>query len=243
MKKTKILFSTLAMIILIAGVFLYLNFGNLAKNAAERIASNALGVNVSISSLSFSLKEKKATLSGIRISNPPGFKKSHIITADNIQIGFNTASRQLIDFKRIDVNGTVINLEVTEKGTNLQALKNLAGKKKQKESVGSEQVRVIVRNMVINESTINPSVTLLNRDVGSIKLPPVRVSGIGQNSSGALAKDAVSQIIVQYLRAAERQAGSQGLLSGAANAVVDEVKGAVDGAVDDVKNNLKGLFN
>jgi len=226
------------MLVVIAGVFLYINFGNLAKNAAERIATNALGVNVSISSLSFSLKDKNATIKGVRISNPPGFKNAHTITADNIVIGLNTASKELIDFKDIQVNGTVINLEVTEKGTNLNALQKLTQQRKQKKAVGSEQVRVIVRQMTINQSTINPSVTLLGRDIGSIKLPAVRVSGIGQNSNGALAQDAVRQIITQYLKAAERQAGREGILGN-----VGAIRKDIENAVDDVKETFKGLFN
>lgn len=238
MRAIKILFSGIAVLLIVAGIFLYLNFGDLAKNTAEKIASNALGVKVTLSSLSVSLKEKKATIRGIKIHNPPGFKNTHIITADDMAIGLNTASRQLIDFKDIQVNGTVVNLEVTERGTNLQALKKLAAQKKQKESIGSEQIRVIVRNMVINESTINPSVTLLNRDIGSIKLPPVRVSGIGQNSNGALAQDAVSQVLVQYLKAAESQANREGLLKNA-DALVNDIKDSVD----DVTKSIKGIFN
>jgi len=226
------------MLVVIAGVFLYINFGNLAKNAAERIVTNALGVNVHISSLSFSLKDKNATIKSVRISNPPGFKNAHIITANNIVIGLNTASKELIDFKDVQVNGTVINLEVTEKGTNLNALKKLTAQKKQKKAVGSKQIRVIVRQMVINESTINPSITLLNRDIGAIKLPVVRVSGIGQNSNGALAQDAVRQIITKYLKAAERQAGREGVLGN-----VNAIKKDIENAVDDVKDTFKGLFN
>ena len=238
MKFFKIFFSLLGLLIVAAGIFLYLNFGNLAKNTAEKIASNALGVKVTISSLNVSLKEKRVTINGVKIANPPKFKNRHIITANNIIIGLNTASRELIDFKDIRVNGTVVNLEVTERGTNLSALKKLIEQKKQKQSAGSEQVRVIVRNMMINESTINPSVTLLNTDIGSIKLPSVRVSGIGQRDNGVLAEDAVRQIMVKYLKSAENQIRREGLL-GNVDAVVKEV----EDAVDDVKNTLKGLFN
>lgn len=238
MRLTKIILTSLSSLLIVAGIFLYINFGNLAKNAAERIASNSLGVPVSISSLSFSLKEKKATMRGIKIGNPPGFKKSHIIVARQINIGLNTASKELIDFKDVQVDGTVVNLEVTEKGTNLNALKKLASQKKQKQSVGSKKVRVIVRQMVINQSTINPSITLLNRDIGSINLPPVRISGIGNNSNGALAQDAVEQIVLQYLKAAETEARRAGALGG-----VDAVVKDVEDAVNDVTKSIKGLFN
>ncbi|HPF79100.1 MAG TPA: hypothetical protein PLF01_07380 [Alphaproteobacteria bacterium] len=238
MSRSKIILTIISSLIIAAGIFLYLNFGNLAKNAAEKIASNALGVNVSISSLQVSLKEKSVVVRGVKIANPPGFKKSYIMTTDEIDIGLKAASRQLIDFNDIQVHGTVVNLEVTEKGTNLQALKNLAAKKPQKESVASEQVRVIVRKMVVNESTINPSITLLDRDIGSIDLPPVRISGIGTKSNGVLAREAVAQIIIQYLGQAETAARKAGAMGGA-DAVLDNVKGAVD----DAAKSIKGLFN
>lgn len=237
MKFTKNFVSVLFILLIAAGVFLYLNFGNLAKNAAERIATNALGVNVSISSLSVSLKEKNAVLSGLRISNPPGYNKAHAITADRLNIGLNTASKELIDFKDVTVDGVVVNLEVNEKGNNLTDLKKLAQRKKQKESFGSEQVRVIVRQMVINTSTLNPSLTLLNRDVASISIPVVRVSGIGARNNGVLAREAVSQVLVQYIKAAEREAGQAGYFS--ASGVVDEFKDAID----DAKKDFKKLFD
>ena len=232
MKFTKKLISVLFVLLIAAGIFLYLNFGNLAKNAAERIATNALGVNVSISSLNVSLKEKKAVLSGLKISNPPGYKKNHAITAEQLNIGLNTASKELIDFDDISVDGVVVNLEVNEKGSNLTDLKKLASQKKQKESVGSKQVRVIVRKMVINTSTLNPSLTLLDREVAAVQIPAVRLSGIGSKDNGVLARDAVSQILVQYLAAAEREAGQAGMLS---TGVVKDIKDAVDNAKDDIK--------
>ncbi len=233
MKSIKSLSALVLGAVIIVGVFIYLNFGDLAKRAAEKIASDALGVGVNISSLDISLKEKRAVLSGLKINNPPGYKNRHIITADSIEIGLNTASKELIDFNDIQVNDVVVNLEVTPGGTNLQDLKKLSQKKEQTESVGSEQVRVIVRNMIINSSTVNPSVTLLGKDVAPIKIPSVRISGIGTRTNGALAKDAVSQILAQYLQAAEIHSRRAGLLD--VDGAVKDLGDAVDNATKDIK--------
>ncbi len=237
MKSVKTLSLALIAVVVIIGVFVFLNFGDLAKRAAEKIASNALGVGVHISSLDISLQEKKVVVSGLRIHNPPGYKKHYIITANAINIGLNAASKELIDFKDITVDGVVVNLEVTPEGTNLNDLKKLSQAKKQKESAGSEAVRVIVRNMVINTSTLNPSVTLLNRDVGSINIPPVRISGIGVRENGALAKDAARQIITQYVGAAERASRKAGLLD------IDSVAKDLGDAVDNAAKDIKKLFD
>ena len=241
MKSVKLLSALVLGVIVIGGIFVYLNFADLAKRAAEKIASNALGVDVAISSLDISLKDKKAVLSGLRIDNPPGYKKPYIITADRINIGLKTASKELIDFDDISVDGVVVNFEATPNGTNLTDLKKLTQAKEQRESVGSEQVRVIVRKMVVNTSTLNPSVTLLNKDIGSISIPPVHISGIGTKTNGALAKDAVSQILVQYLGAAERASSQAGLLN--ADSIKSNFGEAVDDATKDIKKDIKKLFD
>lgn len=246
-KKT---FALLGILIIAAGVFLYLNFGDIAKNTAEKIATNALGVKVRISSLDISLKEKQVRVNNLRISNPPGYKKSHAVTTDEIVIGLNTASKKLIDFKDIRVNGSTVNLEVTEKGSNLTDLKKLASRKKQKESVGSEQIRVIVRNMVFGASTLNPSFTLLKGDIPSITIPSVRISNIGQRGNGALAQDAVSQIMRQYLTIAQREARQAGMFKGIESTINNTVNDAIkdttkeiENKVNDVTKDFKKLFN
>ena len=235
---TKKIFFISALLLIGIGVFVFLNFGDLAKSAAEKIASDALGVKVRIASLTISLADKEVNVNGVRISNPPGYKKAHAITTNKIIIGLNTASKELIDFNDIKIEGTVVNLEVTEKGTNLTDLKKLAAQKPQKQSVGSEQVHVIVRNMVIGTSTLNPSVTLLGTDVASIKIPPVRVSNIGKLGQGVLAKDAITQIMTKYIKTAERQAGTAGMLGGLEDAAKD-----IGDAVDDLKTDFKKLFD
>lgn len=233
----KVIMGAVALLVLIGGVFVYLNFADIARRTTEKIASNALGVKVKISSMDISLKEKHVTVHGLKIGNPPGYKKSYAMTSDKIHIGLNTASKELIDFNDINAEGTVVNLEVTPKGTNLTDLKKLAQAKPQKDSVGSKQIRVIVQNMVIGASTLNPSVTLLNRDIGSINIPPVKLSGIGKRQNGVLAREAITQIITQYLSVAEKEASRQGYLKG-----MDGQIGEIEKTVDDVKGSIKSIF-
>lgn len=239
MKFIKTLFSLLGLLIIAAGVFLYLNFGDLAKNTAEKIASEAMGVKVTIAALDISLTDKRVTVSGINIANPRGFKNRHLMAIQNVSIGLNAASRTLIDFKDISVTGTGLNFEVTEKGTNISALQALMAKNKKAPSKAAEPIKVIIRSLVITPSVINPSVTVLNQDIASsITLPAVRLSGIGQRDNGILAKEAVRQIMSKYLKQAEATVRKKGL-TGNADAVVKEI----EGKVKDAKNTLKGLFN
>ncbi|MBN8543127.1 MAG: hypothetical protein J0M34_02575 [Alphaproteobacteria bacterium] len=217
------------------GAYLYLNLGAMVTQTAEKIASGALGVAVNIGSVDVSLSDKKVTVNTIEIANPTGYSKPHAVTAKSIAIGLNTASKQLIDFKDILVKGSVVNLEMNEKGMNLVDLKNLANSKKQKESVGSEQVRVIVQHMVIDASTINPSVSFLKHDIKPITMPAITFSNIGKGG-GVKAGDAISHILIKYLSAIEKTARDSGALGDIP--ILDKI----GKNVDDVAKGLKDLF-
>lgn len=241
------LISVLVLLLVAGGIFVYLNFGGLAKTLAERIATDALGVKVNIGSLDISLENRTAVVNNLTIANPPGYDGRHAMTAEKIVIGLNTASKQLIDFNDIDVIGSVVNLEVTPNGTNLTDLKELAMQKKQRESVGSEAIRVIVRKMAIGASTLNPRVTLLpGQDLGSIKIPAINLSGIGEKENGVLAKEAIIQVITKYIGVAQREANKAGMFKGLPTDELQKIQGGlVEKAKDDVeklKGDIKNIF-
>lgn len=221
--------------LVLVGGYLYFNMGNLITRTAEEIASGALGVKVHIGRIDLSLAEKKVTVNKLEVSNPPGYSGKNAMTAEQINIGLNDASPELIDFKKIEVKGSVVNLEVNEHGINLDDLKKLAAGKEQKESVGSEQVRVIIQHMVIDASTINPRITMMNRDVASIHMPAINMSNIGKGG-GVNAGDAIVKVMTQYLSAVESAARKQGVLGGLPGL------GDVQKGLGDAAGSMKGLF-
>lgn len=217
-----------------------MNFGSIAKNMAEKIATNALGVNVSISSVSVSLQDKKATVKGIKIANPSGFKNRHIIMISQVDVGLRAVSKSLIDFNDIAVSGTNVNLEVTQKGTNITALKQTMARQPKRQT--DNPIRVIIRKVAINQSTVKPSVTLLKTDIGSINVPPVTLSGIGVRDNGVHAKEAVRQVIKAYLKQAERQISKEGLLidkDEVINKAKDKLNETVNDTLKDITKDLK----
>lgn len=220
----------------IGGAYIYLNFGSLITQTAEKIASGALGVKVAIGRIDVSLSDKKVTVHKVQIANPKGYSKPYAMTVDSILIGLNTASKQLIDFNDIQVKGSVVNLEVNEKGMNLNDLKALASRKEQKESAGSEQVRVIVKHMVIDATTINPSITLLKRDIKPIQMPAIKLSDIG-SGGGMNAGDAIGLVLTKYLASVQSAARNGGMLKG-----LPAELGGVDNLLDDAAGRLQKLF-
>jgi hypothetical protein len=218
-----------------AGGYLYLNMGSMVTRTAEKIASDALGVAVDIGSIHVSLANKTVEVRGLQVSNPPGYRTPYAVAAKTIAIGLNTASKKLIDFKNIEVKGSEVYFEVTEHGINLDDLKKLANRKKQKESVGSEQVRVIVQHMVIDASVIHPRIAILDREIASFTMPAIRISGIGQGKGGTNAGEVVVQVMTKYLNAVRNAVSNNGVLDGLPSSVGD-VEKTLNNAADTLKN-------
>lgn len=238
------------LLLVAGGVFLYLNFGDMVKRKAEQIASDAAGTSVRLSDLDASYENKKVTVSGIQIFNLPGYKTSHAVVVDKVDVVLESFSKELIVFKSVDVVDTNINLEVKEKTTNLTDLKNRAASRPKKEST-QPQPKVIIRSLNISNSQIVPKITLLGREVSKpIQVPSVRLTGVGQRENGILARDAVKQILTQYLNVATKEANKQGLLNGMDPAALKDIKGqlnmtGIEKAKDDIKElkeGIKGLF-
>ncbi len=232
-KKTNLKLITLAALVA-AGGYLYLNFSSLLTRTVEKIATDAVGVSVDIGSINISLSDKKVTVSSIKVANPSGYSNPHVMTTDALMIGLNTASEKLIDFSNIQVKGSSIFFEMNEKGTNVQDLKKRTEGKEQKESVGSEQIRVIVQQMMIDASTVNA--TLFGKEVPAITIPALKFSGIG-SGKGIEAGDAIKQIFTKYMASAEKAVRESGLLQGLP--IPGEVGDAIKN-VEDIKNNIGG---
>jgi len=243
------------------GVYLFMNFGSIAKNVTERVASDTLGVKVSIASLDVSLADKSASVKGLRIGNPDGFSKPHAMSIDNISVALNSVSRELLSFKDIEVGDTKVFLEVKEGGTNLQAIKDgmktapSEPKAEPKAEGEAAPLKVIIDRFALTNAQLHPSVTLLSeQDLKPIVVPDIILTGIGQKENGVLAREAIAQIWSQVAKTMNRAAGNAGFLQGlSADAlkdmglsqveqIKDRVKGEISGGVEKITGGLKSLL-
>ncbi len=253
------LFSFLVILIAVGAAYLYINMGSIAKQITEQVASDALGVPVRVGNMDISLKDKKVTISNLSIANPAGYKKPHAIMVKKIEVAGESFSKELLVFSRIIVDGTNVNLEVSDKGTNLSDLKNNIGNKpstnkpsKSKASKG-EDIKVVVKKFSLTGAQLNPSVTLLGGDLAKITVPDINLHGIGQKENGILAKDAISQIMSAVLKKFNSSANGAGFLKGMSLEALNSIgvstaevfkknlKESYKKEIDGLKKNLDGL--
>lgn len=233
------IFILIAFILIGGGAFVYMNFANFAKQSMEKIATNALGVPVKISRLDMSLQDKSITVSGIKISNPPGYKAKNAVEVGSVSVALKNISENvdLVHFASVDVRSTIVNLEVGNGSTNLQDLQKTMAKKPKAQKI-IKQPKVMLDRFHIDRSQLNPSVTLIGADLSPVKVPPVTLKGIGKKEKGVLAKEAIIQVVQQYIGVASRQAEKSGYLKGVSSAGIDNVKQEIDREIDSVKDTI-----
>jgi len=213
----------------------------------EKIATEALGVKVTIGSMDVVLQEKLVSVSSVRVSNPKGFSKPYAVSVDTAQILLGDLSKGLIDFRSIDVFGTKVFLEVQEGTTNLHRLKQgIQGRSAASEE--GEPVKVMIRKFSIDGAELTPSVTLISQqDLKPVQVSPVTLSNIGVKEKGIPAHDAVARIVQSLLKAFGKEAGNAGFYEGLSSDALKEIGqaqfGEIQKQVDKIGEDLKNIFN
>jgi len=238
------LFSAFVILVVAGGAYFYVNMGSIAKQMTEKVATDALGVSVRIADMQISLEDKKVVVRNIRIANPKGYNKSEAITINEIVVVGESFSKELLTFSRVSVDGTMANLEVSPNGTNLGDIKKIVdGKSAASGSSGSSvstAPKVIVKKLSITKAQLNPSVTLLDKDLAFVTVPDVHLSGIGQKENGLVAQEAVEQIATALLDQLNKSANGAGFLGGLSLDVLNDIGVST---VDVFKKNLKDSFD
>ncbi len=240
-------------VLIVLGFVVAMNFTSVVKKTAEKVASNALGVSVSIGGLDIKIKERKIAVSDIKVGNPSGFKKPYAMTFDLVSIDADKISKELLTFDDITVGPSDINFELNEKGTNLGALKANAAKNKPaaKEKVAKEPgkaPKVIINKLTLEKTSLNPTVTMAGGDLTAVSLPPIKLSGIGQKEGGVLATEAIAQILDHVTQVASKAAAKQGFMEGAGQDILKNA-GVPTNMMEQLKSDsgdlggeIKGLF-
>ena len=237
------LFSILVVLLVVGVAYLYMNIGSIAKDMTERVASDALGVAVTLGDMQISLEDKKIVVSDIRIANPKGYQKPDAMRIKEIVVAGESFSTELLTFSLVSVDGTHVNLEVSPQGTNLGDLKkNVDGNMASggSSTQNSEAPKVIVKKFSLTKAQLNPSVTLLDTDLAAIVVPDVHLSGIGQKENGIVAQETVGQIAKAVLDQFNKSANSAGFLGGLSLDVLNDIGLST---VEVFKKNLKESFD
>lgn len=257
----------IGVLLLVGGaIYVYVNMNSLAKDITEQVASNALGVRVSIGEMDIRLEDKKVVVHHVQIANPKGYKNPNAVEVGNVTVALDSWSKDMVTFAMIGVGDTKVDLEVKPQGTNLGDLKKkvearsatVKGNKPTVDQVADVQankhnIKVIVKEFAMTGAQITPSTTLIPVEIDKVDVPEIRLSGIGEKENGVLAHEAVAQIMNGVLKAFNKSSNKAGLLQGLPLDVMNDIgvstievfqknlKESYEGEVDRFKEGVKGL--
>ncbi|MDH5722473.1 MAG: hypothetical protein OEY94_04015 [Alphaproteobacteria bacterium] len=241
-KASLLLCSVIVFLFIGGAIYLYVNMNSLLADLIEDVGSDALGVEVTVGDVDVIIEDKKITVSDIRVGNPKGYKRAEAIKIGSIVIAAESLASDLLVFDRVEVNGTSVNLEVKQGGTNLGDIKKYIEQNTPQSSQPTSQtdVKVIVRNVHVRKAQLNPSVMLLDKDLAYVNVPDIHVRGVGERENGVVAQEAVEQVLAAVIVELNKAASHAGFLEGLSLDALNEIG---VGSVEVFKKNLKNAYD
>jgi hypothetical protein len=232
----KIAISVLVLLLLVGGGVFWLNrnIDGIVKSAIEKYGSEMTGAKVSVAAVEIKPGDGRGVIRGLTVGNPAGFKTSHLMRADEIEVVLDIASitGDVITVKKIGVVAPDIIYEKGDAMTNIEALqKNIAdylGPAEKKKDTGSK--KLIVEELVIAAPKAQASAAFLDGKTVAVKLPTIALKHIGRDKGGVTPGELGNEI-----------AGAlKGRLSSAVS--FDNLMKSAGKALDGAGNAIKGLF-
>lgn len=266
----KILRNVLLAIVLLVVIILALVMvrgGTIIREAVNSAGPKVLGVPVRVKDVSFRPLNGHVRLEGLHVGNPAGYKTDGVFEMGLVEVILKPASlfSDTIVIEKVKIESPQITYERGLKNSNIGALldqlggekKDDGGKKPEDKPTGGEKPqaeaggkKVIIRDVQVNGAQVKVSVTALQGLAAPVPLPPVHVTGIGEDTGGTSVVDALTKILGAVLGAVTDVVVGAGKLVGdgvtaVGGVAVDGAKavgGVVGGAAGKVTDGIGGLF-
>ncbi len=230
-KARKLIIPVCALVVLF---FLYSFLGPpLVIRTAQRSASSALGTDVRIANMSFSLLRGRISVSGISVANIEDFDSPEILTVDEAEISFIPSSAFSDDFKFREVNVSGVNIFLQQKNgrNNLLEFQDRITRQEENEDVIDDDKKHFSAETVKVEEIVMHLDILGDRS--TVQLEPVVLENISSReeiSMGAVIAGAAGALMA-------RAAGEtlDKILSGV---ITDEHRDRFRGAIEDLGDYL-----
>ncbi|HEX5132156.1 MAG TPA: AsmA family protein [Candidatus Krumholzibacteria bacterium] len=187
------------------GVYLYNNINPIVKSAIEKNGSAILGTDVSVGSVSISLKSGRGTIRDIRVKNPEGFDSGDVFTLDEITVDIHVASlnKDPIVIDEIRIAAPNANVVLDEQGrSNIAVIKAAADRYQAasakhpagKQDAGYEK-RFRIEKFSFEEGHVTADATALGKGTIEATLPPLHLTEVGGPAGDA--PDAIGKTVTR----------------------------------------------
>ncbi|HAT35324.1 MAG TPA: hypothetical protein DCS82_06380 [Rhodospirillaceae bacterium] len=255
MKKLLIVLASIVIVIAVAVWLFFANIGDIIVAIVEKVGSDVTKVEVELDSADVETTSGKASLSGLSVGNPGGFKTDSAFELGKIAVTLdtNTLTKDVIVVKEVVIDKPHVTYEFGDKGSNLdQIQKNVqqaSGGSQQKASDDKDDPnakKVIIENLYIRGGKIDISGGLLGEKKLGTGLPTIHLKDIGKEggkSKGAspaeVAKKVIDAITGHASKAVVNLSDVKKLIGGQ----LGKIGSGASGAAKAVKEKAGGLLD
>ncbi len=245
-------------VIAVAGAFFYVD--TIAKKAIEQGGEMALGVSTNLDDVHISLFGGEASLSGLQIANPAGFKAQTFMGLGQGEVAVSLGSLlgDTVKIPRVSLSHIRINLEQSGKKNNVDPIlaraKSMSGKqgKSAPQSAAKEGKKFIVEYFSLDDVQVNASLDFLGKvSKVNLVLPKIELRNLGADEQGLPMPELIQKVVQAILSAAQNSsgqlspalakllAGELGDLEGIKTKVIGQAKAQVEKQVGDLQKKIQ----
>lgn len=215
------------LVLIIVGTLVYIvtNINHLVKAAIEKYGSQATSTAVRVSSVDIELSSGSASISGLTVAGPPGFRAPNIFNLSNIsaRIPVKSLTTSPMVIQDIRITGPEVFYEMNSSGlSNLEVLtkklQSPAADKEPAKKKGKKEVRLFIRKLVIEKGRVEARFAALGNRPIVLDLPRLELTGIGGTSGATpqeIARTVATALAEQTAKAVARSQGEKYLKKGA----------------------------
>lgn len=237
MKKTILIIAGIAVLAVAIIVWrVVANLDGIVAGIIENTGSEVLKTRVSVTGVSINLKDGKAGIAGLTVTNPPGYSSANIFELNGIEVDLNLGSigKDVLVIESIVVDNPKIFFEGDEDGgSNMQTLlDNIDSAASEGSSSGpaqGEAVRMIIEKFKFSGGQVKASTALKPGEVVDISLPAIEMTGIGKAEGGVAAGVVAKQISTKLVKTVIREAAKQSVnkvIENKTKGLLDKLKGS-----------------
>lgn len=241
MKRVLVVSSLVLGALVVAGVVAALwlrgSLDGLVKGAIEARGTAATGTQVTVSSVSISLRSGEGRIRGLRIANPPGFsgRSAVEISEVTLRLDLGSVTKDPVVVSDLVVAGPHVSYEVDAAGkANLDVLRKSVEAYKAGSGGGGTFRRLLVRHAGVTGTKVDVDATALGQPEQAIEPKDVHLTNVGA-PSGAPPDEVAKRILLALQREIAREVANEGIQ----RAIDRELRKQLGGGLGD---KLKGLF-
>lgn len=209
------------------------NLDKIVAGVIEDVGSDVLKTSVSVSGVEIDLKGAKAGIAGMAIANPKGYSRANLFELEGISVDLDikTVTQDVLVIKAIYIQNPKILFEGNASGgSNMQTLlDNIeSGASDGDVAAGGEAMKMIIDRFEFSGGLVKASSEMKPGEVMDIKLPAIKMSGIGRAQGGVTADVVAEKIgkeLVSEIISAAAKAGVNKALEEKKKGLLDKLKG------------------